>query len=69
MAEESSTRVCQNPDCDDDATETYTDAHGNELDLCEQCYFDAVYPPTPVRSIVKRNNEERPPGLLGRFTR
>lgn len=57
---------CQCPGCDEKPTETYTDPVGNELELCEEDYFEAVYPPTRIHSIRRRSgdDDERPGGLL-----
>jgi len=31
--------TCQKPSCTTDATDTYSDEHGNKLDLCERHYY------------------------------
>lgn len=62
----SSTHTCQNPDCDDEATETYTDGFGNTLELCVECYFEAVHPSVPVRSIVSSERSEVEGGGIAR---
>lgn len=38
------TLICQHPECDEGVAHTYEDRIGNELHLCPEHYFEAVYP-------------------------
>lgn len=63
------TSSCQHPGCGELAEETYVDAHGNELELCEEDYFEAVHPaPGPVPAIRSTiEGDDRPGGLWAMF--
>lgn len=55
---------CQRPGCDETAVETFTDGYGNDLALCQDDYFEAVYPQTRLASITRRDNDDGRPGFL-----
>lgn len=63
--------TCQHPECDSDAVEQYEDHQGNDLDLCADHYFEAVYPGggTFASSIVRKRKHEDADGLLSAVRR
>jgi len=42
---------CQRPPCPNVAQRTYTGPHGNELKLCESCYYNMVQSGKSIHSI------------------
>ena len=49
--------ACQDPECEDEVVETYHDANGNQLELCAEHYFDAVYPGVRAVSLTSREKD------------
>lgn len=50
--------VCRHPDCDESATETYTGRAENELELCSDHYFEAVWPAVRTVSTTSETDGE-----------
>jgi len=57
-------QICRHPECDEIGTDTYEDRIGNELKLCSQHYFEAVYPGSVAR-VFKSGRDDRDNTLLG----
>lgn len=60
--------TCRHPDCTANAEEMYADRWGNELELCDEHYFEAVFPiPVSVVSREKRKEKDESGGILRRM--
>jgi len=57
--------TCDHPDCTDDALDAYTDAHGNDLDVCPAHYWWLVsgHKPDTLKSAPRLSSvrEVEPP--------
>lgn len=59
--------TCQHPECDDPADHTYEDHMGNELELCNGHYFDAVWPHRRHVNVTRRITDDEPEPLFRRL--
>jgi hypothetical protein len=49
---------CAHPDCNHAPAHTYSDGNGNEIELCADHYFAAVYPTATAVSRQRQSGDD-----------